>query len=211
MAKSYGTGAILEVAIVGDLFGSRTMTLLHYRALQIEGQRDWNLDLPGFDVEFRTATDSLVSNYQDVTSEDWKMAYVRYQLIYPVRYAHNVFLTTGETGTLAEPSLPANVSAVLNKKNDETGPHNRGQVHMPGLTIPSVADGALTPGAIALYTNLADKLNDTINQAQLPAPPGTWQPCIFNRTAPIASKEFTSVTIEPTVRVMRRRTLGVGI
>lgn len=210
MAKNFINGAVLEVGVLGHIYGQNTMTVLHYMVSGVLQPKDWNLFRNDFHQQFYTDLDSFVKNYLEATSDDFFLDGIRYQLIFPTRYAYDYYPTPGDQGGVVQPALPPNDGATITKRNDATGKNNRGSIHMPGVPSTFVVDGFLTAAAIGTYAQIGAKGVTPISLAQLPDPPMEWAPVIFHRVAPGASQPWTTWTVQDTSRVNRRRTVGVG-
>lgn len=210
MPRVLTDGAILEVTLVGDLNGSTSLNILHYRAEGVTGSPDFTSQAQEF-FDSLNALGGLLERYKDCISDDWFSREVRLQLISPVRYSYQTFLWTG-TGTEAQPALPPNDSIMLIKRNVLTGRRNRGSLHLPGVPVTFVAEGRITTAASLVVNNLGDVMVEAITGVATPPNPAhLFVPVIFNKDNPIVSPRFDSATAQFTSRVMRRRTVGLGI
>lgn len=134
------------------------------------------------------------------------------QTIYPVRYINKVYNGSPSSGTNS-PSwgdMPPNVSAAITVRASSAGPTKRGTKHVGGLTDLMVANGMISSSGMTKLQSYATQLTVTLNCSVSST---TWKciPTIFHRPAPGSSVDIYNSTVQPTVRVERRRTVGLGI
>lgn len=135
----------------------------------------------------------------------------RIQVIAPLRYYARVNPSNDPDGTyLAGPAvLPPNVSAALTLRADTAGPHSKGTKHL-ALTDGAFNENGLVQAAFAdLVEPFADAMTVPITLAA-PAAGVTLYPVIYNRADHATSQIVSNWSLQPTVRVMRRRTVGLG-
>lgn len=209
MAQPILPGGILEVSLVGLHQAQRILTILHYRADPAIGSfPEFNTAASEF-LDQLLVTGGVVETYLECLSEEYTFSAVRLQLIHPVRHAFKNFPQTGASGDVASPALPPNDGAMIVKRTDETGRHQRGAVHMPCVPTTFVDGGMLTTPAKVAYNAFGSAM--VTNFVTMSGGGQTqWDPVIFNRLQPANSPVFTSATAEDTSRTNRRRTVGRG-
>jgi len=209
MAKPMGTGSIVQVSFLGGIDGQRTLNILHYKRTDPGASVDWN----NIEQQFHgllVGTGGLVDAYLACCSNEYTLQGIVYQLLSPTRHALRLYPLLGGTGTISTPALPSFVAASLTKQNDDTGPHNRGGIRMPGVPTTFVADSSLTSLAITAYNALGMQLAMPRVIDNTPAPPVVLSPCIYDRMAPSASALYSTARPELTARTSRRRVVGLG-
>jgi hypothetical protein len=131
------------------------------------------------------------------------------QRVAPIRVAKYELLI-GVIGGDAEHANTANSAQVILRRGDLANRHNQGSVHLlyPNLDAGTV-DGELSAGRIAALEALAGfyatgfALPDTSQIAPVLFPGGTLD---VTKAVPISA-----TSVNPRVRTMRRRTVGLGI
>lgn len=203
MPYTIPSGAILEASIQGRSAGQLTLSVFHYVLDTPGGVADGAAEIDAFNLEWNTSLD-FVGVYADCCSTEFAIENIVYQWIYPNRY-RRVIKTPAETaGTVSQPSFPPNVSGAITKQADVATRHGIGTLHMPGVPNGSNDDGYVTISQKARYGALGTFLS-------APYRTSTLFPVLYRRLAPNASAVVTAATVRDTMRVVRRRTVGVGI
>jgi len=203
-------GMVIEVTLVGRHQAQTVLTVLHYKATVPPAVFQDFAPLEDQVLDHLLITGGVVKSYLDAMSEEYEQSTIRIQPISPVRYAFFDHPQTASAGTVAAPAFPPNVSCVIVKRNELTGRHNRGSVHMPAVPLTFIDGGVITTGARVAYAALGDALTIpfTISGG---GGDTDWNPVIFRKANPPLSEVFTACSPQETSRIMRRRTLGVGI
>lgn len=200
---------ILEYTIQSTLYNQRVMTVLHFRVFLAMTDTNPITNAATFLTRVAPAGPfDLITGYRALISSDLTVNFHTAQYINPVRYVRQLAtLTLG--GTVASTSLTANTSAVISKTCQIAGRSNRGNIHIPGVPSNSYTSGSVIAGYLA---NMQTWANLTLAPITEGGAGGAWQQVIFHRN-PAAPTRFTDVfAMQPqaTMRVMRRRTVGVG-
>lgn len=204
---------VIEVSYRGTLCGQTTLTVMHYRAKDlIEAHLTDAMD----DLhESLILADKQVDKYMASAASNFALNEVVIQAIETVRYARYSY-THDETGGQASPANVADLAAFvefstpfvtarkLKLKRGQTG-----GMHYAPVPSDKMDNGMIQ--AAYLVANLADTaaiLIDPITTAL----GNEWQPVIFHR-GDVAPKwtDISRFSIKPQARVMRRRTVGLGI
>jgi hypothetical protein len=206
-------GSIVEVRVKGTVNAQKVMTVLHYKvgnpsALDPAGPEETAL----FGALSLGAT-AITDKYRACCSVDYTMDGIDVQFITNTRFV-NVFNAIAGAGTFAGVCDAQNLSAVITKKTELAARNQVGSVHIPGLSVNSYLAGFTTAALKALMNTLAAALLFT----QAPGlGGGTYLPVIFHRGDPHAippilpSDDLMQAAFpQDTLRVMRRRTIGVG-
>lgn len=140
---------------------------------------------------------------------------VRAQAIKPIRYAA-VGASSTLVGARAGAAAPQNVAAVLTKYTElatarkaKTGKGQIGSLHVAGLLQADISQGLVTaPVREGVLADLADAM-----MVGITIPGGAiLTPVIWHRTvAGTSTDNIVGVIPQVTARVMRRRTVGLGI
>lgn len=221
MAADYAVAgnSVCQVTIHSTLFNQVVMNVFHYR-----------LDLAGGPVaagaaflsdfhDALNAGDGLYSTYADCLPPQVLNVTADLQWVDLDRFVKRTFFIAG-TGTFTHVPTTANLSAVVQLRGNQADKRSIATKHIPGLGGTAVAGGLVTAGLLAQLEQFAD-------QAVLDVPVGgrTMTPIIFGRarpsyvnkhgkTIPAIGKSYRVITtyaLHNTARVMRRRTVGLGI
>ena len=139
------------------------------------------------------------------------------QMIFPVRWAVQA-TDVNFQGTIDQVVPAQNLAITLTKRGDLGDRHNLGSLHVGGIPINRFQEGKVIAAALTdaagLVTWLTTDRGDGVS-------PVDYVPVILNKTPipntdPVryqisGSSPITSVSVQDTARVMRRRTLRVGI
>jgi len=117
--------------------------------------------------------------------------------------------TFGDRPAAGDIALPPNVSASATKRTNLSGRWARGRIQFAGALATDVTLGEWENAYLTLLDNLTDAL-----QAALSNGVEEWIPIIYSQQkngVPLVTKTpITLITAQPTVRVQRSRTVGVG-
>lgn len=157
-----------------------------------------------------TGVGGLITTYRNVLCPEFLVSSVWYQVISPSRYAKYEFTSGLGLGTFAAGAASsANQAAVILRRGDGASRKQISTLHVPiGQDSDCQANGGIGGGIETPLDTLASQLKDSITTATTVI---QFDPVINN--GPNAT-DFTPITItsvKPWVRVMRRRTVGLGI
>jgi hypothetical protein len=199
---------IYQVHIKGTLFDQTIRTILHYKlktvGVGIDGNR-WDFYQTIFDKV--TAVGGVISRYRDTVSEDFSFDYIRIQRVGIVRQVFRQFAYLFD-GSLLSDSSPSNVAVPIVKRTGTIGRHGHGTLHLAGFPKANMVGNEWSLIPLATVTQLAEAIDDEINGAG-----GEYQlvPCLAPEPDSIAPPaEVTAVEVVNEVRIMRRRTKGIG-
>lgn len=199
---------VIEVGLEGTLFGQRIINVLHYAVFN-----------PSTTVNYADELEQLAMVFSDVgiggfgsgylgcmpTSFNWD--FTRCQSIYPIR-KRVIRIGVGEPGRF-NTTTTANVSASITKRTVFAG---RSQIGGIRLVLPTTESlqGKITIAARANLDLFANQLDVRVLE---PTGGGTYDPVIYHRKAGVVPKfdKVTDCVPETTTRVMRRRTVGLGV
>lgn len=196
-------GSIVEVSIVGELFGQRTLSVFHYKYTSGVNLADGK---PVMDLLAAILNDAgeLVDEYANVVSNSLLIRQLVIQKIHPApRIRRYVYTPAFGIGQVQSPAMTPNVAVAITKTADEATRHGVGTLHLPAVPFAAYDDGEIAAASIPAYDNLLSVLKSPLDT-------GLWVPVLFNKANPAASLEITETTLQTTLRTMRRRTVGVG-
>jgi hypothetical protein len=153
------------------------------------------------------APGQLYDRWIDTRSADLVDAKVDLQVIKFTRFRKATFTPVKAVGQIAGPALPSNTAAVITLASDLAARSGVANKHLPAIPTAAVVNSVLTAGYVGDLGNLADQALQPLNTGA----GKTWNPCIYNRATPAASKPLADFLVNPYARVMRRRTVGLGI
>lgn len=130
------------------------------------------------------------------------------QPIYPTRYSQVPRTLTPIAGVLTGQTTPSNVAAVITKVSDVAKRWGRGSVHLPGQQASEVGTGNWGTATLSRLADIKALLNAGF--AQGGGQPG-WSLVLWTPRTPTRITPVTYCVVQPTVRVMRRRTVRLGI
>lgn len=203
-------GDIIQVIIKGEANGQTLLNVLYYKAKSgypedtyAEAMEELWAAIVVDDIT--SITDAMVPLMGNNTGINW----VQCQRVYPTRdYYYRG--AADLQGTHADDCDAPNVSAVITKRSERSGRGRSGSFHLGGIANTTYALGKITPAAQSLLVTLAAG----IELVQQETTDGTgYEPGMFNPElgAGLNWSPIADTTVQETLRVMRRRTVGVGI
>lgn len=205
MAYPVATGSVLEVTLEYHFNGQLCMNVHHYYMQKSGGIEDGKAAALAVLNWWENAGGQL-SAYQDVTTAAVTDMILYGQWITPVRHAYVQSAGGAVAGAGPAPGLPQNSQVAITQRGDVADRHNIGRKAVGAVPRAWEALGVLVPVGKGFYQDLADKLlQDHIG------PEGEeYLPVIFNRQTPELSPQITETFVQDTLRVERRRTVGLG-
>lgn len=198
---------IVEFRLAGTLFGQKVLNVFHYRV-------EFDSGLPTYAQAIKAAADGFGVGTNNPTLALLACACAAYTLdgiwaqrIYPTR-DRGYYSAFALPGTNAGTCGSGNQSATIEKWSWVGTRHGIGATHVPGVPQESQVDGKWNNAYTTLLTALAGKIATPYSPPTDTACVMT--PVILNRAAKAASVALNGTSVQSTVRVMRRRTIGVG-
>jgi len=203
-------GDIIELRAYYQMSGQTLMNVFHYKADETSADLDMVFALQFALNEWAENPALWPQVWASNATEDCTIVKLAAQKIFPSRYFHvsKIVDIPGTTDTTGSPSLPQNVQLSVTKVSDAVGRGRTGRVEVPGLHSDLVTPGTITPAAILWLEALGESMKLSIDMEELS--PSKLKPVILHRFAPAGSPELLTYRVQETVRVVRRRTVGVG-
>lgn len=203
---SIPSGAIIEVTISGRQDGQQVLNVYHYYMEKEGGIDDGRAAAEGVMSTFCNAGGPFDTWLNCVTNQvDNVLVYA--QWITPQRFKKVPRVAAAPTeGAVLLDGLPSNCQASITLRGEQADRHNTGRKAMPGVPVAWVTNSVINAVDQATYDTHAQTLLAT----QLGAEGERYTPVIFNRRTPELSPIIVEAFIQPTIRVERRRTVGVG-
>lgn len=205
-------GDILQLTFLGRYAGQRIMLTHHYRLDAVTAFTDASLVQLGLLDEVRAGAGGgnvIEGSYLACLPAQYTLEKIRAQTIalqrlVPTEVARNV------NGTHGDDTETGNQAVVITLRTAVAGRSQVSNKHIGPIpqAVTVQDDGLLTVAYKTLATTLASNLNVQINNVATGA---VFSPVIYHRTGdgPNYSKILSYLT-QPNIRVMRRRTVGVG-
>jgi hypothetical protein len=217
---AWPAGGILEVRVEYRANAQTCMNVLHYEnqgpaiGLTVPEIVDDFLDSFGVAGNGR-----FPDEWAALISADALVFRTTAQAVYPTRYALQ-FREVAVVGTRPGALRAQNVQASIQKASDLAGRSRVGSLHIGALSVEDYAAGNITAAyELVLAGFVANFLSGPLVTVGLPN--NSWHPVILNKepipnTDPVrfrikGSTLITNYDVKSTLRVMRRRTTGLGI
>jgi len=204
------TGAIFSVTFDGRCFGQQVMNKFYYKVgVTSAGPDPFAALFEALDAQLSVVL-GMYTRYRLMLPSNWDATINRYQVLSPDRLVAFDVDKVGLHGTNTFETLTANVAACITRRGSFANRHNIASTHILRTEDAAfITDGKLTAlakGALSLFkghlTTSLDIATDSGDTNLIPV--------IFNKNIPADSVPVTSTLTQETVRVMRRRTLGIG-
>jgi len=215
MSYTIAEGDVIEWTVKMNLYAQTVLNVHHFRAYPGFVEKDALDVFNEMNSELGTAGGAVVNLMRAATSVDLTFESCIFQKIYPIRYARAEY-PYGVFGSDLAPANTANIAAVLTKQTDratERGAHlhvgQTGSIHIPGIPNDKYALGSLnvdykTDKLLPIGVELLTDWTEAFLEKMLYV---LWHA----GATPKSSDVVTEIFPQDTVRVMRRRTKGIGI
>jgi len=206
---AYAVGDIIEITFRQSMFTQIILNVLHYRVVSSTSSGSDVGDNQSTSDHFASLTGAgqLIGDWSSSLGTTWEMDDVKAQKIAPVRSAY----TTSTVAVLGQsPSRTeiTNSAVVVSKRGTSGTRRAQGSIHFAGWPEQFITDGEWEAPVQTWWTALEPLLSANQIVAAIPA---TLQPVIFNPGATPNWQTIAVWTLQPETRVMRRRTVRVGI
>lgn len=202
-------GDVCAVTYHGTYCGQQIRYVLHYRVTVAGSSVSPELDLDAMAANFAApGSNTLTGTLQALHLTSFNFDAVSAQRVWPTRTIRMTTLSSFP-GTITGSDTAPNTSVVVTKRTLTPGRMGLGSIHLSGVDNNSIVSGEIDTGVIASYTTF---LAAVIAGRTVPAVTMSIEPGLFNPSFPPSffSRLFDCI-LQTTIRVMRRRTVRLGI
>jgi len=208
MADLASTDKILYTLNYSQL-GQRFMNTFWLEYFDVDGAVDNYAAFGNAYLEQAADTGQLIDDLKVICNSQLTFVDHRFQRIRATRMTP-IIQDIGVTGSQGDGESPINVAGVATKRGEVSGRWAVGSWHQPGLYPDAFATAGNLTSAYKLGLNEA--LNNWFNTTRTPpGMVGNVRPILFNNLNPTRVTSIVTIQAQDTVRVMRRRTVGLGI
>jgi len=206
---SYTVGDIVEVTWEQTLFTQTILNVQHYRVISstsstsdVANNQSFADHLAGL-----TGAGQLIAVWSSTLAPEWELKRVRAQKIDPVRSAY----TTAPINVLGQGAagdIFTNTAVVVSKRGTSGTRRAQGSIHFAGWQAEFFTGGEIEASIETWWNNLEPLWSAIQNVVAFGF---TLQPIIYN---PGATPNYQTIAVwqlQSTSRVMRRRTVRVGV
>lgn len=200
--------AVVEVTIIGDLFGQTTMNVFHYKVTTISTTVNPLTEVRDLINQHFVQPGGVISDaYQPAVPNELFIRNVTGQTVAPTRQRRVTALgiQTGGGGVSVTPNLQASITL-------QTDLAGRNQIG--GKRIPMPSSQSSNGETTALYEASLDSLATACRTPlAVTLGGGVYAPVIYHRGKPVGlnSTVITAAFPQRQTRTIRRRTVGLGI
>lgn len=207
MAFEIPNGSVIEARINMTQNGQKMLNVWHYVAnFSVAQDGDTVLQAVKDKIHSDDAV-SVVGAYKSLASTSVVFVSGAAQVIKNTRSIAQ-YVAIGEAGVKDTDPLPQNVQMSATKHTDLAGRKFRGRMELAGLCLADQVAGTWIEGAVTQGEAVLTRIRTDIDIDDNPL--NFLRPVIFHRDGSAVPTEWKSTVIQPTVRVARRRTVGVG-
>ena len=204
-------GDLCQLTMFATYQASKILNVWHYEAVITGGGTvaDGPAEMTNIMSKFETTVwnPAAGTTWPEWTVQTMVFDYLQAQIIDPIR-RYYMLRVLGQSGDIAGGGVPSNVGATVSFQSNTVGRGRTGSKHFTGLLNADVAGGNI---AVGLYTKIGDTSQKSVANIAGTDPSLTWQARIWSNAHPTERSKVVSQYTNPNVRIMRRRTLHVGI
>jgi hypothetical protein len=203
---SLAVGDVCLVTYRGSLNSQRILNTFVYGVQAFTGTPDQSLALDALVAKLNT-TGNLTDKYLNCVPADYTLAQIWAQVIRPLRWAKHIY-PQGTAGNGGNASVTSNLAMSITRRGARGRRKDVSSLHVPvSGDVSEVNGGFLQTGILISGNALALQLRTLVATT---TPAVDWVPVIFNGPTFIDVTPITAAFAQDTVRVMRRRTVGLG-
>jgi len=200
-------GDIIAVTMIGSCLGQRVQQSMFYSVITPSTSASVATALTNVLNDIVADPVSWPNQLLAFAPQNYSWSALRAQRVHPTRSAYAEVAGLG-AGLHAQDATTANVNGVITKRTLVGTRKGVGRMSTAPLTPDQFTAGLVTAGTLAAMDLLGTVLNDPISGG---ADLTDAEPVLWSKDTPTTSLLITSAQGQDTVRVMRRRTLRVGI
>lgn len=200
-------GDVLQVVFESDVFSQRCLNVLHYRVTVASTSDDYAVAAMAVAQRFSSGVDNPGLPLVACFAENVTWVNTTVQRVYPTRN-RKVTDAVGLPGTIAADCKASNVAGVITKYTDTATRRGIGALHVGGVPETAYQGGFVQGDYLDRLTALANTLDLTVI---VTLETTTVQPVLWSPSTPSTTLRVTDAKPQTTLRVMRRRTVGLGI
>ena len=200
-------GDIVSVTYWGTLFAQRVMNVLHYRISVDSTAATYEEAAEDLAFSMISGASSPGLAMLDAQGAEYTCNEVRVQKVNGLRERYVPYLAN-LSGVHAGACTTPNVSAVIIKRSASVSRRGLGTFHLPGIPETGYVNGALTAGYTTLMNLIAARL---LNPVTVVLETTVANPVLWTIGSDPVYYPLVTATTVPTLRIMRRRTVGLGI
>lgn len=204
------SGDIISVIWDTTLYGQQCLLTTHWKHQQVTGTDPDTNDAYTAVLTYFESLGEIHNQLVDIWTTNITGIKIRFQTIYPIRYAADVRTPTISSGQIDEAAAPSNISAAITLKGELAGARYRGTKHMFGFSQGYWEGDDIKPTSIDILQDLGDALIGDTDNIVVGGATFKWIPVIYHREAPGLSTTPIKAEVNPYVRVQRRRTARLG-
>lgn len=195
------------VTIVGELDAQTTLNTFKYVVTVLTGTPTDLQANQALHDRFVFA-DKVKDEFLGCVGTNFLLKQLWVQKVFPIRLRKQVYVVN-EQGTLEDEQGTANLAAVITRTGGIANKQNLSSLHIPISTGPlAIANGIIQIDLKAAMTALCTQIVVPLVST---APAITFDPSIWGADPSASPVPIVTAFPQDTVRVMRRRTVGVGI
>lgn len=206
MAYTISPGAVMLLTFEGRILNQQLMNV-----------SAWLFNTGSTLADGRAALSAVITEVQNVNQpyDLWRtcitsqmtQGQITAQWIYPVRYGYMKQPGSPSTGVVGgEPGGP-NMSVCITRRTGLSGRKQQGDIHMFGVPEAFWVNGAVNTTGRTAYDAYGDVMTKPL---VIPTPSFTLLPVPYFKPAPNNVSRYIEYQTQLSLRVMRRRTVGVG-
>lgn len=198
------TGSIVQVVCYQTYNGQLMLNTLHYKYTNTGGAPDYEDACNELLDELFTAGD-LRDDILTVLHTSASLDRITAQPVFPTRLTA-INRNVNAAGLRGGDAAPQNQAAVISKTSVFATRYGRGSWHQGGLIAADNVAGKISFGLSGVLAQIA---SDILAERAL-ATLGTMTPVLWSKKVPSRITPVKGTIVQPNLRVMRRRTIGVG-
>jgi hypothetical protein len=200
-------GDIVEQRLRFRYLEQTLLNVMHYR-IDVIGTEN---NLPNLAAAIDSELASGFGFYQrfgELLDVDCIHERTEYQIVAPVRFSATVIEPViTSAGAVTDYKLPANVGVVITKKSLRASRGSNGSIHIGGINADMLVGGKLSASGLTRLNSLANLVPAEINLGS----GAKVTRVVYSRFPGRIAVSITDAVAQDTARVVRRRTVGVGI
>jgi hypothetical protein len=201
-------GDIYLCTFRGSLAAQTILNTFAYRVATVDGNPTVSQIYDGLNAALDVAVNGLRSKFLDLMPSNYTSVSSIYQKIAPVRVASKTYEITSP-GNFGFTAATANLAGTITRRGEFANRRNVSSLHLPYAD----QETGLVNGLVsANWRVVASALETSMRTPVVLAPTSTtMQPVIYNRGAVPNFSPIVTTFSNTQLRVMRRRTVGLGI
>lgn len=210
MAFVLTTGDVVELTVEALYQGSKVLNVFHYEwGGPITTPTDGVLEVTNLIDEFSSKVwNPAAGSWRARVTADYQITRYKAQVVFPTRKHYIQKAELNPAGAAPAPGIPSDTNLTISIQSERAGRGTTGNKKFTGLPLSTFSNALFATGEAILWAIVGGKLISPL--LDILATP-SWTPIVWSKKLSAERAPAIGISVQPEVRVLRRRQSGKGV